>query len=373
MDSPGFAEKDYGRFGQNQFPSNQYLSADPGPSSNRGLPALPSKSSGYGRPANSGNSRSCIPTNPTKRRWLFFGLPVVIVAIAGIAVGVVVAVSKKPSSGSASSPSSGSTTGTGGTSNAPASVPIVAGTGTNGSTVTTDIGAKFTYINNFGGNWAQDPNTPYNVSGRAQSWSPSLQEEWVWGTNIVRGVNLGGWLVTEPFIVPSLYEAYQNTSIRAIDEYTLSQAMGSNVGTLMEQHYSTFITEQDFALIAGAGLNYVRIALGYWAIMTYPNDPYLPKISWNYFLKAISWGRKYGIRILLDFHALPGSQNGWNHSGHVGAVNWMYGVMGIVNAQRSLEAIRTFTEYISQDGVKQVVPMYFLSFGFSLRELPSTY
>lgn len=26
---------------------------------------------------------------------------------------------------------------------------------------------------------------------------------------------------------------------------------------------------------------------------------------------SIQWGRKYGIRIYLDLHALPGSQNGW--------------------------------------------------------------
>lgn len=54
-----------------------------------------------------------------------------------------------------------------------------------------------------------------------------------------------------------------------------------------------------------------------------------------------------------------GSQNGWNHSGRgIGIVNWMYGVMGITNAQRSLEILRTMVEYISQDGIKQVVPVY---------------
>lgn len=52
-----------------------------------------------------------------------------------------------------------------------------------------------------------------------------------------------------------------------------------------------------------------------------------------------------------------GSQNSWNHSGKSGSVNWMYGVMGIANAQRSLETLRSIVEYISQDGVKQVVPM----------------
>ena len=39
-------------------------------------------------------------------------------------------------------------------------------------------------------------------------------------------------------------------------------------------------------------------------------------------------------------------------------VNWMYGVMGLVNGQRSLENIRTLTEYISQPGINEVVPMY---------------
>lgn len=95
----------------------------------------------------------------------------------------------------------------------------------------------------------------------------------------------------------------------------------------------------------------------------------------SYFLKAIDWARKYGLRLLIDFHALPGesksslkhftqltpnmigSQNGWNHSGKAGSVNWLYGVMGIANAQRSLETLRSIVEYISQDGIKQVVPM----------------
>lgn len=77
----------------------------------------------------------------------------------------------------------------------------------------------------------------------------------------------------------------------------------------------------------------------------------------SYFTRAIGWARKYGLRILLDFHALPGSQNGWNHSGRgIGIVNWMYGVMGLTNARRSLEQIRSMVEFISQEGIKEVVP-----------------
>lgn len=69
-------------------------------------------------------------------------------------------------------------------------------------------------------------------------------------------VNLGGWLNTEPFIVPALYEKYYP---EAIDEWTLSVAMGANLATEMEEHYKTFVTERDFMEIAAAGMNWVRM------------------------------------------------------------------------------------------------------------------
>ncbi|ODN81033.1 hypothetical protein L202_03131 [Cryptococcus amylolentus CBS 6039] len=314
--------------------------------------------------------RSCIPTNPTKRRLLFFGVPLLLVIVAAVVVGAVVGTQKNKSSSSSSggssgfSDSSGSGSDNSGSGNSDGSSSqdtwssyITTGSGGDGSTATSDLGNEFTYTNQYGGTWSQNPYEPYSVSGQAQSFSPSLLEDWKWGEHVVRGVNLGGWLVTEPFIVPGLYERYQNTTPKAIDEYTLSQAMGDNLATEMEEHYKTFITEEDFALIAGAGLNYVRIALGYWAVETIDGEPYLPKVSWTYFVKAIGWARKYGLRILVDFHSLPGSQNGWNHSGKGGSVNFLYGVMGIANAQRSLETVRSITEYISQDGIKEVVTM----------------
>lgn len=57
-------------------------------------------------------------------------------------------------------------------------------------------------------------------------------------------------------------------------------------------------------------------------------------------------------------HALPGSQNGWNHSGKLGTVGFLNGTMGIVNAQRSLNYIRTVAEFISQPEYRNVVPMF---------------
>ncbi len=50
------------------------------------------------------------------------------------------------------------------------------------------------------------------------------------------------WAVTEPFIVPALYEKYvDKTNIAVFDEWTLALAMGENLAKDMEEHYSTFI------------------------------------------------------------------------------------------------------------------------------------
>ena len=117
-------------------------------------------------------------------------------------------------------------------------------------------------------------------------------------------------------------------------------------------------TEEDFAMIAAAGLNWVRIPLPFWAIEVYPGEPFLPKVSWTYFLKAIEWARKYGIRINLDLHAIPGSQNAWNHSGKMGQINFMNGAMGLANAQRALDYIRIIAEFISQPEYIHVVPFF---------------
>ncbi|KAF9068669.1 glycoside hydrolase family 5 protein [Rhodocollybia butyracea] len=237
-------------------------------------------------------------------------------------------------------------------------------TGGDGSTVTKEDGMTFTYSNSFGGTWYWDVNDPFNNGARPQSWSPALNETFNYGVDKIRGVNLGGWLTTEPVSshAPALYEPYVNNTTPAIDEWTLSVNMAADAahGGLqqLETHYSTFITEQDFAQIAGAGLNYVRIPLPFWAIETRGNEPFLAKTAWTYFLKAIQWARKYGLRINLDYHALPGSQNGWNHSGKLGSINVLMGPMGLANAQRALDHIRIIAEFISQPEYSSVVTMF---------------
>ncbi|XP_059432827.1 probable glucan 1,3-beta-glucosidase A [Corylus avellana] len=83
---------------------------------------------------------------------------------------------------------------------------------------------------------------------------------------------------------------------------------------VMREHWNTFIVEDDFKFISANGLNAVRIPVGWWIA----SDPKPPKPYVGGSLKALDnaflWAKKYGVKVIIDLHAAPGSQNGWEHS-----------------------------------------------------------
>lgn len=198
----------------------------------------------------------------------------------------------------------------------------------------------------------------WDDSTQANANVPPLNEAWKYGAMPIRGVNLGGWLIVEPFITPSFFSAY-SMSQGIVDEYTLSAKLGvSDAKTKIENHYSTFVTESTFKEIADAGLDHVRLPYGYWAVEVYDDDTFVPKVSWRYLLRAIEWARKYGLRIKLDLHSVPGGANGWNHSGRLGVMNWLTGPNGALNGQRTLDIHARLAEFFSQPRYKNIVTMY---------------
>jgi glucan 1,3-beta-glucosidase len=127
----------------------------------------------------------------------------------------------------------------------------------------------------------------------------------------LRGVNLGGWLVLERWMTPSLFDGTD-----AADEFTFMQTPGA--AEKLERHRTTFITEKDFKWIFSHGLNAVRIPVGYWLFDG--DGPYAAGIE--YLDWAVEMTGKYGLKVLLDLHGAKGSQNGNDHSGHAGTAGW---------------------------------------------------
>ncbi|RDB29660.1 Glucan 1,3-beta-glucosidase [Hypsizygus marmoreus] len=134
-----------------------------------------------------------------------------------------------------------------------------------------------------------------------------------YGSQKVRGVNLGGWLVLEPWITPSLFDNTGDS--RIIDEYTFGQFQDrTKAANTLKSHWDTWITEADFRAIAAAGLNHVRIPIGYWAYDVSAGEPYIQG-QLPYLTKAIKWAAQYGLKVIIDLHGAPGSQNGFDNSG----------------------------------------------------------
>ncbi|KAF5385032.1 hypothetical protein D9615_001239 [Tricholomella constricta] len=134
-----------------------------------------------------------------------------------------------------------------------------------------------------------------------------------YGSQKVRGVNLGGWLVLEPWITPSLFDNTGDS--RIVDEYTFGQYQDRTKAlNTLKNHWDTWITEADFQAIAAAGLNHVRIPIGHWAYEVSGGEPYIQG-QLPYLAKAITWAAKYGLKVIVDLHGAPGSQNGFDNSG----------------------------------------------------------
>src|SRR5579862_2118100 len=85
----------------------------------------------------------------------------------------------------------------------------------------------------------------------------------------MRGVNLGGWLVLEKWIAPSVY-----AGVDAEDEYTLCQTLGkAKASARLKQHRETWITDDDFKWLAARGIGAVRVPVGYW--VAEENPPFI--------------------------------------------------------------------------------------------------
>ncbi len=131
-------------------------------------------------------------------------------------------------------------------------------------------------------------------------------------TKPIFGVNFGGWLIAEPWITPELFA---DTSCR--DEFCLSQ---TEVGRQrIASHHRQFIAEEDFKWLKDHRVEAVRIPFGWWLFGDFaPWVGHVERLD-----LALMMAEKYDLKVLLDLHGLPGSQNGKDHSGLTDQASWL--------------------------------------------------
>jgi glucan 1,3-beta-glucosidase len=94
--------------------------------------------------------------------------------------------------------------------------------------------------------------------------------------------------------------------------------LGDRAQARLQQHRETFITAQDFRWIKNCGLNAVRLPVGYWALEA--PKPFVEAADFVDF--ALYQADRNSLKVVLDLHGAPGSQNGWDHSGRGGEIGW---------------------------------------------------
>ena len=130
----------------------------------------------------------------------------------------------------------------------------------------------------------------------------------------INGVNLGNWLVLERWMKPGIFAASGEA-----DEIWLHRATKSaELEALLTRHRDTYITEADFRNIAAHGCNLVRIPVPYFVFGDVPGHPGCTE----YLDRAFDWAERTGLKILIDLHTVPGSQNGFDNGGLTGVVRW---------------------------------------------------
>ncbi|KAI0630907.1 glycoside hydrolase family 5 protein [Trametes polyzona] len=129
----------------------------------------------------------------------------------------------------------------------------------------------------------------------------------------VYGVNLGSWLLLEPWMLPAEWMAMggqicDNCSLCIMSEFALVQAYPDTADELFERHWSTWFTQQHVDELQAAGINTVRIPLGYWIVepLVDRRTEFYPRGGIRQLQRGLQSLKNAGIQAILDHHALPG-------------------------------------------------------------------
>ncbi|KDQ61913.1 glycoside hydrolase family 5 protein [Jaapia argillacea MUCL 33604] len=131
----------------------------------------------------------------------------------------------------------------------------------------------------------------------------------------IYGVNLGSWLVLEAWMLPQEWldmggQSCSDCSTCIASEFAFVQAYPDTADATFNQHWTTWFTQDHVNQLAAAGINTVRVPLGYWIVEPLVNrsSEYYPRGGILQLQRGLAQLKAAGIQAILDHHALPGVQ-----------------------------------------------------------------
>lgn len=129
----------------------------------------------------------------------------------------------------------------------------------------------------------------------------------------IYGVNIGSWLVLEPWMLPAEWVAMggqqcDDCSTCIATEFAFAEAYPTTVDQKFKGHWDTWFNQPDVDGLVAAGINTVRVPLGYWIVEPLVNrtSEFYPRGGILELQRGLKQLKAAGIAVMLDHHALPG-------------------------------------------------------------------
>lgn len=120
---------------------------------------------------------------------------------------------------------------------------------------------------------------------------------------LLRGTNLGNWLVPEGYMFMLDRGAASPREIERLFNELIGPPAAND---FWKEYRRRYITKQDIHFIRQAGFNSVRIPLHYKFFLTDDSE------GFKLLDQVVGWAREEGLWVVLDMHCAPGGQTGTN-------------------------------------------------------------
>ena len=136
-----------------------------------------------------------------------------------------------------------------------------------------------------------------------------ITKRWLPSSGKIRGVNLGSLFVFEPWLAESSWSGIGCSGQNS--EFDCVNALGQDTAnTNFQDHWGSWIVEDDIATMSSYGLNAIRIPVGYWCerILCIATASISLREHCRNLEQICDWAANYGFYIIIDLHGAPGAQ-----------------------------------------------------------------
>uniref|UniRef100_A0A6B2L8G9 glucan 1,3-beta-glucosidase n=1 Tax=Arcella intermedia TaxID=1963864 RepID=A0A6B2L8G9_9EUKA len=147
-------------------------------------------------------------------------------------------------------------------------------------------------------------------------------------------------MVLESWMTPTLFN--QNGVPGGSGEWQFTQQLGkSRSQQVLQAHWDSWVSFGELQKLAQHGITHLRVPVGYWIVSIEPGEPFVYG-GMDYLKRLLGWAQSLNLKVLIDLHGAPGSQNGHDNSGKTGPIEWQQPQ----NVARSISVIANITKQL---------------------------